>query len=219
MNAKVQIIVAVLLAAAGAALTFGAADAAPQNIRAYLGEPARYGLFIAAGTFVITALFTAIFGLFAGLGRGEGRERARAQRALDAFHEILTGATVRMVGADGVVSPAEISMVSSVLQKFGQTPVAEETIRSIARAAHANPDRYLNLIKEKSDILTVEQKNHILRGCLLVAMADVMIDPAELEYLRQVADALELPEETIASVRQELENVAQQLVGAAAFAA
>ncbi len=220
MNAKAQLFVAVLLAALGAAVQFGGLGALPENIRSvvapYATTQTQMGLYIAAGVYATFAVLTALFNLAFDPSKASQRRDRRAEaEALDAFHEILTGATVRMVGADGVVSDAELTMVRSVLKKFGQRPVGDDTIRSIANAAHADPQRYVELIKEKREIITAEQKSQILRGCLLVAMSDIMVDPAELDYLRLVAEALGLDEGAIRAVQADLQNVAQQLVGVA----
>jgi len=54
---------------------------------------------------------------------------------------------------------------------------------------------------------------------LLVAMADVVLDPAEVEYLNKVAEALKVPADRVDTIKQELTAVTAKLIGAAAFAA
>jgi hypothetical protein len=97
--------------------------------------------------------------------------------------------------------------------------VAEKTVRTIAEASAKDPDHYLHRIAHNAGDLTEEQRTHILRACLLVGMADVVLDAAEVEYLQKVSEALKLPQEKIDAVRAELTTVASKLVGAAAFAA
>lgn len=220
MNGRTQVIIGLILGSLGMALIVTRAGFLPASLAAYLSEPVRFGMVIAGGFYAVFGVLTAIGAGLSGGDRGAARrEEERQRRALSAFEELLVGATVRMVGADGVVAESELAMVQSVLEKYGQSPVDERTIRSIAQASHEDPDRYLNMIRERGEILSTEQKTKILRACLLVAMADVMLDPEELEYLRRVAEALDLPDETVAAVRQELQNVTQQLVGAAAHLA
>ena len=221
MRGLVQIVFGLILAVA-AALWLGPADGLIEPVVAgTLGEYAEaapIALAFAGGLYVVTGVITMILSGISNLFARGADDKVKA-RQLDLFHDLLTGATVRMVGADGDIAPAEISMVSGVLEKFGQTPVAEKTIRSIAEAAAKNPGKYLGLMAEKESQLAEDQKLRILRACLLVAMADMMLDPAEVEYLNQVAEALKVDPARLQTIRDDLTNVTQKLVGAAAFAA
>ncbi|MGD2133839.1 MAG: TerB family tellurite resistance protein [Maricaulaceae bacterium] len=205
---------AIWIGPANGLLTPLAADAVGETY----ANAAPAGLAIAGALYVVTGLITMVLSGISNLFARGASEKEQA-RQLDTFHDLLTGATVRMVGADGVIAASEMNMVSSVLEKFGQTPIAEKTIRSIAEASAKDPDKYLRLMEHKEHELNPEQKTHILRACLLVAMADVVLDPAELEYLNKVAEALKVPPEKLQQIRDELTNVTQRLVGAAAFAA
>lgn len=221
MRGLVQIVFGLIIGVIGAAWAGplnGVLDGLAEQYLGQFAAPAPVGLALAGGLYVITGLVTMVLSGVANL-TAKGRERKDEQKQLDVFHELLTGATVRMVGADGVIAPAEMSMVTGVLEKFGQTPVAEKTIRSIAEASAKDPERYINLMRQHADDITDEQKTHILRACLLVAMADVVLDPAEIEYLNKVAEALKVPPERLDEIRKELTDVTAKLVGAAAFAA
>jgi uncharacterized tellurite resistance protein B-like protein len=221
MRGLVQIVFGLVIGVIGAVWAGPANSMLAEPSANLLGDfaaAAPLALALAGGLYVVTGLITMVLSGIHNLMARSADKKAEA-RQLDLFHEILTGATVRMVGADGVIAPAELSMVSGVLEKFGQTPVPAKTITSIAQAAAKEPDRYLNLMSQKADSLTDQQKDHILRACLLVAMADVVLDAAELEYLNRIAQALKVPEERLTAIRDELTNVTSKLVGAAAFAA
>jgi len=221
MRGLVQIVFGLVIGVVGAVWAGPAKNMLAETSAQLLGdyaEPVPIALAFAGGLYVVTGVITMVLSGFTDLF-ASGREKKAAARRLDLFHELLTGAIVRMVGADGQIAPSELSMVSGVLEKFGQTPVAEKTIRSIAQSFVKDPDHYLKMMADRSGGITDEQKAHILRACLLVAMADVTQDPSELEYLRYVAEALEIAPERMAKIRDELSNVTQKLVGAAAFAA
>ncbi len=226
MNGRMQLAVGAILAAIGyGSWTFElpylsqALSQIPGLAQEWTDPDAASGGFILAGlVFALTGVVTMIATRLAGM-LNRGRDEAAERQQLDLFHELLTGAAVRMVGADGVVAPSEVAMLQGVLERFGQQPVNEKTIRSIAEASAKDPDHYLGRIHRQADELTEEQRTHILRACLLVGMADVVLDAAEVEYLQKVSEALKLPQEKIDAVRAELTNVASKLVGAAAFAA
>jgi uncharacterized tellurite resistance protein B-like protein len=182
------------------------------------GEAVPLALAFAGGLYVVTGVITMVLSGIHNL-MSQGAQRKKELKQLGVFHELLTGVAVRMVGADGVIAPAEMTMVSSVLEKFGQSPIAEKTIRSIATAAAKDPEKYLALMADKQGSITDEQKTRILRAGLLVAMADVTVHDAEIEYLQKAAEALKVPPEQLGKIRDELTNVTQKLVGAAAFAA
>ena len=221
MRGLVQIVLGLIIGVIGA-LWAGPARSlladATAAIPGGFGEALPVGLMIAGGFYLVTGLITMVLSGAADL-MAKGRETKEETRKLDLFHELLTGAAVRMVGADGRIADSEMAMVSGVLEKFGQTPVPEKTIRSIAEASAKNPEKYVSMMAEKQGQLREEQKTHILRACLLVAMADVVMDPAELDYLNRVAEALQVAPERLVSIRDELAAVTQRLVGAAAFAA
>lgn len=221
MRGLVQIVFGLIVGGIGAAwagpLWATVSGPAEELLGAY-ARPAPVGLQIAGGLYVVTGLVTMVASGLSGM-MASGRDAKDEQRQLDIFHELLTGATVRMVGIDGVIAPAEMSMVSGVLEKFGQTPVADKTIRSIAEASAKDPERYLNMMRDRAGDITDEQKTHILRACLLVAMADVVLDPAEVEYLNKVAEALNVPAERLDAIKRDLTAVTAKLIGAAAFAA
>jgi uncharacterized tellurite resistance protein B-like protein len=226
MRGLVQIIFGLILGVIGAVWVGPArnmlADETAKLTATLLGEyaqqPIPVALLLAAGLYVVTGLITMVLSGFGHLFKADVEGRQAAKR-LDLFHELLTGATVRMVGADGKIEPAELSMVSGLLEKFGQTPVAEKTIRSIAASFNKDPERYLKMMTDKAGNITDEQKASILRACLLVSMADVTVDVAEVEYLKRVAQALKVAPERLAKIREELTSVTQKLMGAAAFAA
>jgi uncharacterized tellurite resistance protein B-like protein len=221
MRGLVQIVFGVILAAVGG-LWIGPLKGPLADVSTrYLGDLATLvpaGLVIAGALYVLTGVLTMIFSGIAGL-MSKGTSKRKAAKQLDLFHELLTGATVRMVGADGKIQPAELSMVSGVLEKFGQSPVPEKTIKSISESFVKDPDRYLNLMKSKSGEISDDQKSHIVRACLLVALSDVTMNDSELAYLKAVADALKIPAEQLDKIKSDLTAVTQKLVSAAAFAA
>lgn len=215
MSGLVQIIFGVILVIGGGSLHLSGAKIAPDGLEWLVP-----GAGLTGATYIVTGLLSMAGGAIGkAFTRDDGPDPKALKRQLDKFHELMAGAAVRMVGADGQIGKAEMAMVSGILEKHGQTKIPEGTIASIAQAAHANPDKYVELIVSEGGVLSVEQKEHILRACLLVAMADVVIDPAELDYLKKVADALNLEEARINAIRDELTAVAQKLVGAASFAA
>ncbi len=221
MRGLVQVVFGLILAGLGALWAWPLRSMLAEVSTEYLGGVAAVapaGLMIAGGLYVLTGLVTMIAAGIGGLF-AKGSSRKAAAKQLDLFHELLTGATVRMVGADGKIAPAELSMVTGVLDKFGQTPVPEKTIKSISEASLKDPDRYINLMKSKSSELSDEQKTHILRACLLVAMSDVVTDPKEIAYLNAVAGALQVPTTQLIKISDDLTAVTQKLVSAAAFAA
>jgi uncharacterized tellurite resistance protein B-like protein len=224
MRGLVQIVFGLIIGVVGA-VWLGPAKAMLQpltdqttHLLGGQADPVPVALAFAGGLYVLTGAITMVLSGLTNLFSA-GAEKKKAAHRLDLFHELLTGATVRMVGADGRIEPAELSMVSGVLEKFGQTPVAEKTIRSIAASFNKDPERYLKMMGDKAGDITDEQKTSILRACLLVSMADVTVDGSEVEYLKNVAQALEVAPERLAKIREELTNVTQKLVGAAAFAA
>ncbi len=221
MRGLVQIVFGLIIGVIGAVWAGPAKNMLAEATAQLLGdyaEPVPLALALAGGLYVVTGVITMVLSGVSNLFAAGAQKKAAARR-LDLFHELLTGAAVRMVAVDGRIAPAELSMVSGVLGKFGQTPVAESTIRSIGESFVKDPDRYLKLMAEKSGGVSDEQKTRILRACLLVAMADVAQHASESEYLEHVADALKVPPEQLAKINGELSNVTQKLVGAAAFAA
>jgi uncharacterized tellurite resistance protein B-like protein len=221
MRGLVQIVFGLVLGVIGAIWAGPAKGMLAAQSTQLLGQYADVvpaGLVLAGGLYVITGVITMILSGIAKLF-ASGADRKKTAKRLDLFHELLTGATVRMVGVDHAITPAEVSMVSGVLEKFGQTPVPEKTIRSISESFVKDPDRYLNLTAEKSGELTEEQKTHILRACLLVAMSDVAVKEEEVGYLNRVAQALKISADKLIKIRDDMTNVTQKLVNAAAFAA
>jgi uncharacterized tellurite resistance protein B-like protein len=221
MRGLVQLVLGLILAVVGA-LWAGPAKGALAGVSTQVfggfAEAVPVGIAIAGGFYILTGLLTM---LLSGVGAlfARGAAGKAAERQLSVFHELLTGAIVRMVGADGLIQKSELAMVSGVLEKFGQTPVPEKTIRSISESFVKDPERYLAKMAGDAAKITDEQKAHILRACVLVAIADVSEDKSELDYLASVAKALDVSEDRLAKIRDELANVAQKLVGAAAFAA
>jgi uncharacterized tellurite resistance protein B-like protein len=221
MRGLVQIVFGLILGAVGALWAWPLRGMLAEVSTRILGDfaaQAPAGLMIAGGLYVLTGLLTMLFSGIAGIF-AKGASKKAAAKQLDLFHELLTGATVRMVGADGQIAPPEMSMVSGVLDKFGQTPVPEKTIKSISEAFVKDPDRYINLMKSKSGELSDDQKSHIVRACLLVAMSDVAMTENELTYLKAVADALKISPQDLDKIKSDLTAVTQKLVSAAAFAA
>jgi uncharacterized tellurite resistance protein B-like protein len=221
MRGLVQIVFGLIIGVIGAVWLGPAKNMLAAQSAQLLGpyaEPAPIALALAGGLYVLTGLITMGLSGFNSLFAA-GAARRKAARRLDLFHELLAGATVRMVGTDGKIEPAEMSMVSGVLEKFGQELIPEKTIRSISQSFLKEPDRYLTMMAEKAGELTDEQKAHIIRACMLVAMADVASDASELEYLKHVAQALKIAPERLGKVRDEVTKVTQKLVGVAAFAA
>jgi uncharacterized tellurite resistance protein B-like protein len=221
MRGLVQLVMGLILAVVGA-IWAGPAKGLLAGVSAALfggfAEAVPVGIAIAGGLYILTGLLTMALSGIAGMFAG-GASRKAAERQLSLFHELLAGAIVRMVGADGVIQKSELAMVSGVLEKFGQTPIPEKTIRSISESFIKDPDRYLSRMAEEGAKISEEQKTHILRACILVAMSDVSEDKSELDYLSAVAKALGVPEDRLAKIRDELSTVAQKLVSAAAFAA
>ena len=150
MRGLVQIVLGLIIGVIGA-LWAGPARSlladATAAIPGGFGEALPVGLMIAGGFYLVTGLITMVLSGAADL-MAKGRETKEETRKLDLFHELLTGAAVRMVGADGRIADSEMAMVSGVLETFGQTPVPEKTIRSIAEASAKNPEKYVSLMAE-----------------------------------------------------------------------
>lgn len=221
MRGLTQIVFGLILAGIGSLWNWPLRGALSEVSTRYLGDFADLvpvGLMIAGGLYVLTGVVTTIASGIGGL-LSKGTSKRKAAKQLDLFHELLTGATVRMVGADGKIQPAELSMVSGVLDKFGQSPVPEKTIKSISESFVKDPDRYIKLMQSKAGELSDDQKSHILRACLLVAMSDVTMNEPELAYLKAVSDALKVSSQQLAKIQSDLTAVTQKLVSAAAFAA
>jgi uncharacterized tellurite resistance protein B-like protein len=221
MRGLVQIVLGLILAVAGAIWAGPAKGVLEEPSARVFGEFAGavpVGLALAGGLYILTGLLTMVLSAIGGLFAA-GAARKDIEKQLSLFHELLAGAIVRMVGADGIIQKSELAMVSGVLEKFGQTPIPEKTIRSISESFIKDPERYLNRMQADASKISDEQKTHILRACILVAMSDVSEDKSELDYLASVAKALDVSEDRLAKIRDELASVAQKLVSAAAFAA
>ncbi len=220
MRGLVQIVFGLILGVIGAVWA-GPAKGLLAEQSARLGSYADIvpiALIAAGGLYIVTGVITMILSGIAKLFAG-GASQKKVAKQLDLFHELLTGAVVRMVGADGVIAPAELSMVSGVLEKFGQTTVPEKTIKSISESFVKDPDRYLTMMAQRSGEVSDDQKTHILRACLLVAMSDVAVKEEEVGYLNRVAQSLKISTDKLVKIRDDMTNVTQKLVNAAAFAA
>ena len=220
MSGILQVLIGLIVGGAGAAVW--QAPQARTMVEPYLAantDAIAFGGVIAGGLWIVFGVLTMIFGAIFGGGGGRELSTGDVRQQLNKFHELMTGLVVRMVGADGRIDPAEMQMVQGILQKHGQTPIPEKTIASIAKSAAEDPTRYLKIVQEESDVLTGEQKEAILRACMLVATADIMLDDGEMQYLHQIGQALALQPEQVEAVRADISNVAQRLMGAASAVA
>ncbi len=226
----VQVVIGAILAAVGwASLTIAplhavarqgaaalpGADGAINSVAAGLG----FGATIGGGLLVLFGLLgVAVRALSSGDKDPADDPRAR-ERQLEAFHELLAGSVGRMVGIDGQITPSELGMVAGVVEKFGGVRVGEATIKRLSEGGEEGAQRFAEDMKSRGAALTEEQKEHIVRASLLVAMADLTFDETESRFLNQIAASLGMSDAKLAEIRSSVTDVAQKLVGAAAFAA
>ncbi|MCG8442428.1 MAG: TerB family tellurite resistance protein, partial [Caulobacterales bacterium] len=129
------------------------------------------------------------------------------------------GAVARMAAADGVVKSAEIAMVQGVVDKFAGVSLEPETVRRMAEGGTQRADEFITHIREAGGALSDEQREHVVRAALLVAMSDLEVQEDESRFLADISAAMGLTEEKLAAIRGGVENVAQRLIGVAAVTA
>ncbi len=134
-----------------------------------------------------------------GLGHQFDRGVSRVQRAAMLIQVAFFGCLGKMAKADGVVTQEEIDAVEKIIARLGYTPKMREAAIGIFRKAKDDDHSAADYVNQLAAAI---QYNHqigmtFIAALHVVAQADGVIHPSELEILQQMEQAFRLQPGTV----------------------
>ena len=114
--------------------------------------------------------------------------------------DLMLRAMMSMAAADGDFTDIEAVTVSAIFEKVSGQPVSEEEVRATASSLQGTGSDVCADLASVADGLKAKERDAILHGAYLVLRADGKSDADERSRLLELATAMKVPEDEVASV-------------------
>lgn len=111
---------------------------------------------------------------------------------LSEYEKAMKHSMVLMMLADGHIDEDEMLMVQKIINKFGHNDVTLDELEQYVHEVEANPEDVSTYLKRVTPSLNEHGKEIVIKSAISVAIADGHVDPAEIDLLHGMADALEM---------------------------